>query len=100
MNLNFMVSTVQVDFEKNVVSAIISNMPSSLGIEKRYFTVILLIAQISTHILQDLSFLGVKSAGTVLGLRLSRTKKHRLSFEGCESSVLDLNSLLFLPSIC
>lgn len=41
------------------------------GIENRYFTVILLMAQLSTHIRQLSSFFGVSSASTVHGLMLS-----------------------------
>jgi len=60
-------------FKKNVALDIISNISFNLGIGKRYFIVILLIAWPSTHILQDPPFFGVKSARTAHGLKLSCT---------------------------
>ncbi|KAK4597706.1 hypothetical protein RGQ29_015286 [Quercus rubra] len=46
-------------------------MSSSRGIGNQYLTVILLIAQLSTHIRQLLSFFGVNNASTAHGLILS-----------------------------
>ena len=48
------------------------SISSSLGIGKRYFIVILLIARLSTHIRHVPSFFGVNNVGTVQGLKLSR----------------------------
>ena len=48
------------------------SMSSSLGIGKRYLIVILLIALLSIHILQEPSFLGVKRAGIAQGLILAQ----------------------------
>jgi len=49
-----------------------SSISSNLVIEKRYFIIILLIAQLSTRIRHVPSFFGVNSAKTAQGLKLSR----------------------------
>ena len=51
----------------------LSNISSKCGIGKRYLTVILLTARLSTHIRHVPSFFGTKSAGTAHGLKLGRT---------------------------
>ncbi|KAK4549009.1 hypothetical protein RGQ29_032769 [Quercus rubra] len=58
-------------------------MSSNRGIGKQYFTMILLMAQLSTHILQVPSFFGVKSARTTEGLILSQKNPFLISSSTC-----------------
>ena len=54
-------------FEKIVAPDIMSSISSSLRIGQRYFTVILLIARLSTHIRLVPSFFGINSAEIARG---------------------------------
>lgn len=57
-------------FEDQVVKKHKSKF-SILGIGKRYYTVVLLIARLSMHIFQVPSFLGTNNVGTTNGLTLA-----------------------------
>lgn len=73
MNSNLMIATFKINLlEKMVARVIISSISSRLGIGNLYLTMILLVAQLLTHILLVPSFLGVNSAVTAQGLKLSR----------------------------
>ena len=60
--------------EKMSDPTIVSNRSSSLGMRNIYLIVIILMALLSTHILQLSSFLSVSNTGVAQGLRLSRKK--------------------------
>ena len=61
-------------FEKITNPTIISRMSSNLGMGYQYLIVILLIAQLSTHICHDPSFFSVSRARIPQGLELSQIK--------------------------
>ena len=71
MNLNLMVATLQINFRENMASDIISNMSSGLEMGNRYLTMILLMARLSMHILQDTFFFGVNNVSTMYEFKLS-----------------------------
>ena len=68
-----MISTFRINFTKHTRTMQFIKLSSSLGIGCLYFTVILLIARQSTHILHVPSFLGTNRTSTAHGLMLSLT---------------------------
>ena len=71
LNSNLVVPTLRSILEKIVAPDIKSIISSKWGMGKRYLTVILLIARLSTHIRHVPSFFGAKSVRTAHGLKLS-----------------------------
>lgn len=74
MDTKFKISTMKINVHKYRCTAHKFNISSNHGIENWYFTMILLIARLCTHILHVLSFFGVRRVDMAYGLRLSQIK--------------------------